>query len=549
MRAGGRISLAGPLSYPRPLAMLLALVASALLAPAVLARGVSRDTSTEWLSATGAQEKAADDAKKVSNGEAQDDEKKEKKADHSVTQHSIAIDGTQLDYTARAGRMTLEDEQGKAKAEIFFVAYTKNGAGDGESEPAKRPITFSFNGGPGSSSVWLHLGALGPQRVKMAPEGWALPPPYELVENNHSWLDLTDLVFIDPVTTGYSRAAEGEDSAQFHGVTQDVEWVGEFIRLYTTRYERWASPKFLAGESYGTTRAAALAGHLQDRHGMYLNGIVLVSAILNFQTARFDVGNDLPYALFLPTYAATAWYHERVAPDLRGDLRTMLDEVERFAIDEYLPALAKGDALGRDERERLATRLSRYTGLSRDYVDRANLRIEIGRFTKELLREERRTVGRLDSRFEGIDLDASGERYEYDPSYAAIQGPFTGALNDYVRRTLRYENDLPYEILTGRVHPWKYDQQNRYLNVGETLRQAITHNPALRVLVAAGYFDFATPYFAAEYTLRHLGLDPSLQKNVTIAHFQAGHMMYIHEGELARFKQEVARFVRAATAR
>lgn len=469
----------------------------------------------------------------------------DKPAQESVTQHSLVIGGQSLAYTARAGRMTLATEAGKAKAEVFFVAYTK----DGEDDPARRSITFSFNGGPGSSSVWLHLGALGPKRVKLAPEGWAPPPPYELVDNEFSWLDATDLVFIDPVTTGYSRAAEGEDAAQFHGVTQDVEWVAEFIRLYTTRNERWASPKFLVGESYGTTRAAGLAGHLQERHGMYLNGIVLVSAILNFQTARFDVGNDLPYVLYLPSYAATAWYHKRVAPDLQGDLRALLAEVERFAIDEYMPALAKGDALRPEDREQLITRLGRYTGLSLEYIERCNLRIELGRFCKELLRDQRRTVGRLDSRFKGIDLDAAGERCEYDPSMSAILGPYTATMNDYVRRTLGFESDLPYEILTGRVQPWKFDQQNRYLNVAETLRQAMTRNPALKVFVAAGYYDFATPYFAAEYTVRQLRLDPTLQPNVALSHYEAGHMMYIHEGELARFKSEVASFIKGASNR
>lgn len=465
--------------------------------------------------------------------------------DEVITHHSLEIGGEQLAYTVRAGRAKLNTEAGKTKAEIFFVAYTK----DGDHDVARRPIMFCFNGGPGSSSVWLHLGALGPKRVKMAAEGWAPPPPYELIDNPQSWLDLTDLVFIDPVTTGYSRAAEGEDAAQFHGVTQDVEWVAEFIRLHTTRFQRWSSPKFLAGESYGTTRAAGLAGQLQERHGMYLNGIVLISAILNFQTARFDVGNDLPYVLFLPTYAATAWYHKRVAPDLRGDLKALLAEVERFAIDEYLPALAKGDALKPEERESLMARLGRYTGLSLEYIDRCNLRIEIGRFTKELLRDQRRTVGRLDSRFKGIDADAAGERYEYDPSMSAILGPYTATLNDYVRRTLGYENDLPYEILTGRVQPWKYDQQNRYLNVGETLRQAMTRNPALKVFVAAGYYDFATPYFAAEYTVRQLRLDPSLRSNVTLAHYEAGHMMYIHERELARLKEHMKAFVADAANR
>ncbi len=457
----------------------------------------------------------------------------------------LTLEGRDLKLSATAGRMKLTDEAGKAKAELFFVAYTL----DGVESPATRPITFAFNGGPGSSSVWLHLGLLGPQRVRMTAEGWAPPPPYELIPNAHSLLDVTDLVFIDPVTTGYSRAAEGESAAQFHGVSADVEWVAEFIRLYTTRELRWASPKFLAGESYGTTRAAALAGHLQERHGMYLNGLMLISSILNFQTARFDAGNDLPYVLFLPTYAATAWHHKRVSREYQNDLRAFLDEVERFAIAEYLPALARGDQLSGADRERLVARLGRYTGLSLEFIERCNLRIEIGRFTKELLRDERRTVGRLDSRFKGIDLDAAGERYEYDPSMSAILGPYTATLNDYVRRTLKYENDLPYEILTGRVQPWKYDEQNRYLNVAETLRKAMTRNPYLRVFVASGYYDLATPYFASDYTFAHLGLDPSLRGGVRFGYYAAGHMMYIHEGELARLKRDLAAFVAAAIKR
>ncbi len=458
---------------------------------------------------------------------------------------SLTLEGRDLDCTSTAGRMKLTDEAGKAKAELFFVAYTL----DGVESPATRPITFAFNGGPGSSSVWLHLGLFGPQRVRMTAEGWAPPPPYELIPNAHSLLDVTDLVFIDPVTTGYSRAAEGESASQFHGVSADVEWVAEFIRLYTTREQRWASPKFLAGESYGTTRAASMAGHLQERHGMYLNGLMLISSILNFQTARFDVGNDLPYVLFLPTYAATAWHHKRVSREYQNDLRAFLDEVERFAISEYLPALARGDQLSGAERERLVARLGRYTGLSLEFIERCNLRIEIGRFTKELLRDERRTVGRLDSRFKGIDLDAAGERYEYDPSMSAILGPYTATLNDYVRRTLKYENDLPYEILTGRVQPWKYDEQNRYLNVAETLRKAMTRNPYLRVFVASGYYDLATPYFASDYTFAHLGLDPSLRGGVSFGYYAAGHMMYIHEGELARLKRDLVAFVAAATKR
>lgn len=460
-------------------------------------------------------------------------------ADHVVTQHALSVAGRELAYTARAGTIGLAEETGEPRARVFFVAYTL----DGSSDPAERPITFCFNGGPGSSSVWLHLGTIGPRRVELSPEGWAPPPPYRAVDNEQTWLAFTDLVFVDPVTTGYSRPAEGESGSGFHGVDQDVESVAEFIRLYTTRYQRWASPKYLAGESYGTTRAAGLAGHLQDRHGMYLNGIVLISSILNFQTARFDEGNDLPYPLFLPTYAATAWYHGRLAPDLQ-DLRALLDEVEAFALGEYTAALALGDALEGERRRALVNRLARYTGLSPEYVERTDLRIDIARFVKELLRDQGRTVGRLDSRFQGIDRDAAGEGYEYDPSYSAILGPFTAVMNHYVRAELGYESDLPYEILTGRVRPWDYGSKgdNRYLNVAETLRSAMTRNPHLRVYVASGYYDLATPYFATLHTFHHLGLDATLRGNVVHGLFESGHMMYIHDPSRAALRQDVAGF-------
>jgi carboxypeptidase C (cathepsin A) len=465
--------------------------------------------------------------------------------DVKVTRRTVTIGGQAIAYTARAGTMLLAEEDGKAKARVFFVAYTR----DGVEDLAQRPVTFSFNGGPGSSSVWLHLGMLGPRRVHLSPEGWAPAPPYVLEDNPDSWLDRTDLVFIDPVTTGYSRAAQGEDDSQFHGVDEDVRWVGEFVRLWTTRNLRWGSPKFLAGESYGTTRAASLSAHLQERHGMYLNGIVLISSILDFQTARFDVGNDLPYVLFLPTYTATAWYHKKLDADLQRDLRAALDEVEAFAAGEYASALFKGSRLGAEERERVLAKLGRYTGLSLNFIDRANLRVSIGRFCKELLRADRRTTGRLDSRFLGIDLDAVGESYEYDPSYAAIQGPFSGALNDYLRRELGYESDLPYEILTGRVQPWKMGEPNRYLNVAEELRGAMTRNAHLKVFVASGYYDLATPYWAARYTFDHLGLDASLTGNLHFGFYEAGHMMYIHQPSSTRFKQDVDAFFGAALVR
>jgi carboxypeptidase C (cathepsin A) len=393
--------------------------------------------------------------------------------------------------------------------------------------------------------VWLHLGLFGPRRVAMAEEGWAPPPPYRLVDNDQSLLDRTDLVFIDPVTTGYSRAVPGEDAKAFHGVRPDVEAVGEFIRLWVTRNRRWASPKILAGESYGTTRAAALAAHLQERHGMYFNGVVLVSSILNFGTARFDPGNDLPYALYLPTYTATAWYHRRLPADLQArELPAVLAEVRRFAQGDYTLALMQGGRLPEAERREIADRLARYTGLSPEYVLGTDLRIQIFRFVKELLRDRRRTVGRLDSRFTGIDRDAAGEGFDFDPSMAAIRGPFSTLLNDYLRRELGYESDLPYEILTDRVRPWSFEEfENRYLDVAEPLREAIAQNPALQIFVANGYYDLATPFFATEYTFDHLGLDPSLTGNVEMGYYQAGHMMYIHRPSLEQLRADLVRFL------
>lgn len=480
----------------------------------------------------------------------------------SVTRHRVTIAGQEIRYSVTTGTMILKEEvegkqdeenanpeMEKPKAAIFFTAYMLDRTeSTSEAEHRQgRPITFSFNGGPGSSSVWLHMGLLGPRRVKMSPEGEMLPPPFELVDNEFSLLDITDLVFIDPVTTGYSRTVSGEDPKEFHDFKKDIESVGDFIRLYTSRYQRWGSPKFLIGESYGTTRAAGLAGYLQERHGMYLNGIMLISSILNFQTARFTPGNDLPYILFLPTYTATAWYHHKLDADLQKDLRATLDEVEAFALDEYSAALMKGAALSREVRDQIIQKLARYTGLTPEYIELTKLRVEIVRFTKELLRSEQRTTGRLDTRFKGIDRDAAGESWEFDPSLAAITGPYTAMLNDYVRSELEFESDLPYEILTSRVQPWSYEQhQNQFVDVAETLRKAISINPYLKVFVGNGYYDLATPYFATLYTFNHLMLDESLQDNISMGFYEAGHMMYIHLPSLEKLKADLAEFVASA---
>jgi carboxypeptidase C (cathepsin A) len=492
------------------------------------------------------EEKSAEKPAEKSSDKAKDEKKDEKKPEEKIvqTKHSVKIGGQEIKYTATAGTILLKTEDDKAKASVFYVAYIK----DDVSDITKRPITFTFNGGPGAASIWLHLGALGPRRVEMGDAGALLPPPYKLVDNEYSLLDVTDLVFIDPVSTGFSRAVPGEAPKQFHGIQEDIESVGDFIRLYATRNKRWTSPKFLAGESYGTTRAAGLSGYLQQRYGMYMNGIILISSILNFQTAEFDTGNDLPYILYLPTYTAIAWYHKKLPADLQsGDLQKAVQESRSFAAHEYADTLMGGDSLPAARRTEIAQKLARLTGLSAEYIERSNLRIEIQRFDKELLRGQRRTVGRLDGRFTGIDEDAAGSRPDYDPSLAAIIGPYTATFNDYVRGDLKFESDLFYEYLTGRVQPWSFvPYENRYVNVAETLRSAMTQNPFLRVFVGKGYYDLATPFFAAEYTFDHLSLDDSLRGHLSGGYYEAGHMMYVHLPSLAKLKQDLAQFIQAS---
>jgi carboxypeptidase C (cathepsin A) len=473
-----------------------------------------------------------------------------------TTQHSLIINERPLPYTVTCGTIVLKEEsekkgekEGEAdgekpKASIFFVAYTR----DDIAERSERPITFAFNGGPGSSSVWLHLGLAGPRRVLMDETGNPLPPPYKLVDNAYSLLDITDLVFIDPVSTGFSRPAEGEKARDFHGFRKDIESMGDFIRLYTSRYQRWSSPKFLMGESYGTTRAAGLSGYLQERHNMYLNGLILISTALNFSTLEFDPLNDLPYILILPTYAATAWYHKRLPEDLQQQsLAQVVKEAEQFAGGEYTLALMQGAAISQEQRSAVLQKLARLTGLSQDFIDRCHLRVEIMRFAKELLRDERRSVGRLDTRFKGIDRDAAGEMFEHDPSMSNIMGPYTATFNDYVRSELKFESDLAYEILTERVWPWSYAQhENRYVDVADTLRFAMQINPFMKVFVASGYYDMATPHFAGDYVFNHLGLDPALQSNIQISYFEAGHMMYIHLPSIEKLKTELTQFIHQA---
>ncbi|MDE3236544.1 MAG: peptidase S10 [Bacteroidota bacterium] len=467
-------------------------------------------------------------------------QKTDKTFDLSVTKHQIKLNGQVINYTATAGYMPVKNENDSVKAKLFFVAYTK----DGESDPSKRPILFAYNGGPGSASLWLHMGALGPKRVVMNDDGSSTQPPYSYVDNEYSWLDKTDIVFIDPMLTGYTRPVGKNDKNEFTGYENDLHLVGDFIRLYTTRYERWSSPKFIGGESYGTTRSAGLAGYLQNRYGFYLNGVILISAILDFGADITDRGNDRPFPLLLPTFSATAWYHHKV-PQYK-DLHSLLKDVESFSINEYASALLKGDQLSDDEKNKIAERLHSFTGLSTTYLLQTNLRLYVGRFNKELLRSEGKTVGRLDTRFTGYDYDEAGDEFDYDPSYdKTIYGVYAMAANDYIRRTLKYENDLPYEVLTGRPRPWPLSS-DKYLNVAETLRDAMTKNPFLKVWIANGFYDMATPYFATRNVVDHMFLKKELKKNITLTYYEAGHMMYIHKPSLIQLKKDFDQFIQSA---
>jgi carboxypeptidase C (cathepsin A) len=504
---------------------------------------------------------------KKSKGNSDGGEDKDKDADEpklSVTEHTVVIDGVSVRYKATAGFMLLKDfafkknrhedskssgdksdkekdkdKKPKSLAKMFFIAYTKVGGGQ------KRPISFAFNGGPGSSSVWLHMGGLGPRRPVLTDRGEALPPPFRLEDNSHSWLDETDLVFIDPVSTGYSRPEPDQDPKSFHGYKEDIESVGEFIRLYTTKNKRWTSPKFIVGESYGTTRAAGLSSFLQERYGMYLNGIVLVSAVLNFGTLDFAPGNDLPYALFMPGYTAAAWYHKKLSPELQAkSLKEVLNDAENFVETTYLPALFQGDRLNSARRQEISQNVATAIGLPSKYVSQLNGRVPDSLFFTHLLSDENRVIGRYDARFTGVRVNPGRDHEEYDPSAEAVNGAFTATLNDYVRRELKFESELPYEILAN-VWPWSFKSyENRYLNVSEDLRKAMICNPYLKVWFCCGYYDLATPYYGARYTVDQMNLDPSISKNIQLTYYEAGHMMYIYKPAMLKLKTDMRSFLK-----
>jgi len=465
----------------------------------------------------------------------------------AVTKHTIAIGGKPLAYTATCGMLPIV-ENGKTMAHIFYIAYIKDGVAD----KSGRPILFSFNGGPGSASVWMHLGFTGPRRVAYGEEGWLPKPPFGLVDNEFSILDEADIVYIDPVGTGYSRMMPGEDAHKYHGVMEDIQSVGEFIRLYLVRNERWASPKFVIGESYGTTRAAGLTGYLTQL-GISLNGTILVSTM----TLGVETGDDLSYVTILPHYTATAWFHKKLPADLQAKpIRAVLDESEAFAVGDYTLALVRGNGLPAAEKDAVARKLARLTGLGMDYLKQSNLRVSRPAFRRELLRAEGFSVGRLDSRYKGVQAGGAGETFESDPAMSAWMGPFTTMANAYFKEELKYQTDLVYNVF-GDVRPWRGLQTAGMATtsvpfvagVGDLLRQALAANPFLRVLVLEGYYDAACDYFSALYAFSHLDPTGFAKDRVKFAFFECGHMMYIRKADLAQAKKELAEFIRAGAAK
>ena len=457
----------------------------------------------------------------------------------STTQHMIHLDGREIRYTATAGTLPIRLDDGRIAARMFFVAYTKDG------EDAKtRPISFLYNGGPGSATVWLHMGSFAPMRIQMAQDGFQPAPPFHLVENESSLIDATDLVFIDAISTGYSRTVAGVNPAQFHGQEGDIRAFGEFINNYLSAYNRWPSPKFLIGESYGTIRSAGLSRELQTRHGIELNGIALISSLLTYQTLSPAPDNDIAYADQIETFAATAWYHKKLPPDLQQKpLKPVVDEARAFAFGDYLAALTKGNMLTDAERKAMADKLARFTGLSSQYILEANLRVDSGRFRTELMRGERLMLGRLDGRFTGLDADAAGERQEFDPSNTALQGAYTAMFENYIKNDLKWESDLHYPS-SGNVRPWVY-VQNRYMDETDALRQTMAKNPFLKVFVACGYYDMATYMGGSEFNFSHLAYDKAITDRVSFGYYEAGHMIYIRPSAHKALKADLAKFIRA----
>lgn len=455
----------------------------------------------------------------------------------SASTHTIEVQGRSLTYTATAGTLLLRNEQGAPEASIFYVAYHLENLEDKGQK--KRPVTFCFNGGPGSASIWLHMGAFGPMKIDL-PDTQMIPPPYSYKVNPYTLLDVTDLVFVDPVSTGYSRAAPGVSANHFHGVIQDISSLGRFVALYTTRNGLWEAPKFLMGESYGTFRVAALAAHLHDVHALYLNGLIFISMVLDFGTILdSNCSNDLPYLLALPSYTAAAHYHNKI----RGDRDTLIKAAERFAMGEYNMALFRGDELSLADQRQVADTLASFTGLSTEEILRRRLRIPPNFFARELLKEQARVLGHWDARYLGIDTRLGREsRFStLDPTAEALMGPFTSVAHSYLSNELYWKSNQSYNVLADIG--WNYEPYvNQYATSGHQLASTMAKNPNLRLFVASGYYDIVTPYFAAKYTLSHLGLNPALFSHIDTHNYEAGHMMYLHPPSLKALKDDLSAF-------
>lgn len=457
----------------------------------------------------------------------------------SRTSHKVKLGIEDLSYTAVAGMLPVKDE--KVKGSLFYVSYVKEGL-----ESYKdRPVTFCFNGGPGSSSVWLHMGAFGPKKVVLTPNQNG---PYHVIDNLYSLLDVTDLVFIDPMSTGFSRTSPDDEAKQFHGLDEDVQSVADFILLWTSRNLRWDSPKYLAGESYGGIRASFLASKLYDDDYLNFNGLIFVSALVNYQTIiNPSHGNDLPYILALPSYTSAAWSHKKLPEDLMKDLKASLLESEKFALGDYATSLLKGDDLTEEEKNILTTKLARFTGLTEGYIRKSNFRIPVISYTKELLRDQSKTIGRFDARLTGIEGNQNGCYMETDPSFDTIIGPFTAAVNQYLRKDLLWETDRVYKSLLD-VQPWSFGKtRNSFVNGSENLRETLSRNPNMKIFVAAGYSDLAIPYFTNAYTFNHLNLSPSLKSNIEMKFYVGGHMMYTEEESLKQLNADIKTFIRSTS--
>jgi carboxypeptidase C (cathepsin A) len=475
------------------------------------------------------------------------------KEEVSVTDHTIRIGVQTIPYKATAQTILLKNEKGEPIALVYSTAYTRSDVKD----PSTRPIAFLYNGGPGSSSVWLHMGSFGPRRVVTRNAEVTPPAPYKVEDNAQCLLDKTDLVFVDPVGTGFSHAVGKAQNKDFWGVDQDVKSLAQFIMAYVTRNNRWNSPKFLIGESYGTFRSAALGNYLQDHDNMYLNGIVLISSVLDLGTLSFPPGDDQPYIYYLPSYAATAWFH-KMLKDPPADVHPLIDEARNFAKTEYAAALMKGNLISDADKAEMAKKLSRFTGLSEDYLVKANLRVTLLQFMTELQRSRGLTTGRLDARFSGPAPDMLAEYADYDPQETAISGAFVAAFNSYVREDLKFGMDKTYQVsanFEGAHWDWKHQSGERYYgfpsspNVEGDLVSAMISNPNLKVQVENGIYDLATPFFATEYTMDHLMFSQKLRNNIELKYYDAGHMMYVRDEDLAKLKANVAAFIDEAAKR